>query len=169
MGLRWFGNDTDAVSRFSYKQFKVNIEDIDIHPVHEKSTSNGSIPILLAHGWPGERCSGFQGQLGWSEDSAGSIREFIPVIRPLTESAKTHNGKDVSFHVVAPSLPGLTFSSAPPRKNRTAAVTGRVFNTLMTEVLGYQKHSTHGTDWVKFLHRLQVLSRTETCGSRVLM
>lgn len=64
MGLRWFGNDTDAVSRFSYKQFKVNIEDIDIHPVHEKSTSNGSIPILLAHGWPGERCSGFQGQLG---------------------------------------------------------------------------------------------------------
>lgn len=77
----------------------------------------------------------------------GSFHEFIPVISPLTQSANTSPGKNVSFHVVVPSLPGFTFSSAPPA-NWTIDDTGRIFNTLMTEVLGYPKYALHGTDWV---------------------
>ena len=52
----------------------------------------------------------------------------------------------MSFHVVVPSLPGFTFSSAPPA-NWTLDDTARVFNTLMTEVLGYKTYAAHGTDW----------------------
>jgi hypothetical protein len=47
---------------------------------------------------------------------------------------------------VVPSLPGFAFSSGPP-VNWTNDDTARVFNTLMTLVLGYKTYATHGTDW----------------------
>lgn len=83
---------------------------------------------MLNHGWP------------------GSFLEFGPTILPLTEAAKTTNGGNVSFHVVVPSLPGFVFSSAPPA-NWTTIDTARIYNTLMTEVLGYEKFAVFGTDW----------------------
>jgi pimeloyl-ACP methyl ester carboxylesterase len=70
----------------------------------------------------------------------------VPVIDPLTTAATTSNGTAVSFDVVVPSLPGYAFSSAPPA-NWTLDDTARIFNTLMTEVLGYDTYATHGTDW----------------------
>jgi pimeloyl-ACP methyl ester carboxylesterase len=87
-----------------------------------------AIPLILNHGWP------------------GSFAEFIPVIDSLTAAASTSSGKPVSFDVVIPSLPGFTFSSPPPA-NWTVDDTARVFNTLMTDVLGYETYAVHGTDW----------------------
>jgi pimeloyl-ACP methyl ester carboxylesterase len=58
----------------------------------------------------------------------------------------TSTGNPVAFDVIVPSLPGYSFSSAPPQ-NWTVNDTARVFNTLITEVLGYDKYATHGTDW----------------------
>jgi pimeloyl-ACP methyl ester carboxylesterase len=52
----------------------------------------------------------------------------------------------VAFDVIIPSLPGFAFSSPPP-ENWTAGDTARVFNTLMTDILGYSAYATHGTDW----------------------
>jgi len=51
----------------------------------------------------------------------------------------------VAFDVIIPSLPGYSFSSAPPA-NWTLRDTARVYNTLATEVLGYKKYAVHGTD-----------------------
>lgn len=39
--------------RDRYKQNLVDIENVTLHFVHEKSKSPGAIPILMAHGWPG--------------------------------------------------------------------------------------------------------------------
>jgi hypothetical protein len=58
----------------------------------------------------------------------------------------TSDGKPVVFDVIVPSLPGFTFSSPPP-ENWTIDDTARIFNTLMTDVLGYSTYATHGTDW----------------------
>jgi hypothetical protein len=66
----------------------------------------------------------------------------------LTQQVTLASGKKVSFNIVVPSLPGFLFSSAPAA-NWTVDDTGRVFNTLMTEVLGYPKYALHGTDWVR--------------------
>ncbi|KAJ7671287.1 Alpha/Beta hydrolase protein [Mycena polygramma] len=110
------------------KQFTAVIEGITVHFVHEKSTDPDAIPVVLLHGWPGS-----------------SFHEFLPIIKPLTQSASV-KGKNVSFNVVAPSLPGFVFSSAPPA-NWTVDDTARIFNTLMTEVLGYSTYTLHGTDW----------------------
>ncbi|KAJ7680814.1 epoxide hydrolase 1 [Mycena polygramma] len=110
-----------------FKQFTAVIEGLTVHFMHENSTDPDAIPVILLHGWP------------------GSFHEFGPVIKPLTQSS-TLTGKNVSFHVVVPSLPGFVFSSAPPA-NWTVDDTARVFNTLMVEVLGYSTYAVHSTDW----------------------
>ncbi|KAK4075360.1 uncharacterized protein Triagg1_4481 [Trichoderma aggressivum f. europaeum] len=104
------------------------IENLDVHFIHEKSNEPDAIPLILYHGWP------------------GSFLEFIPIIKGLTQKAKTSTGKRVSFDVVVPSLPGFAFSSAPGA-NWTVDDSARVFNTLMTKVLGYKTYAVHGTDW----------------------
>ncbi|KAF2092405.1 alpha/beta-hydrolase [Rhizodiscina lignyota] len=111
-----------------YEQYTVEIEGLTIHFVHEKSKDPHAIPIILQHGWP------------------GSFLEMVPIIDPLKSQAKTSTGKPISFNVVVPSLPGHAFSSAPPA-NWTVEDTARVFNTLMTKVLGYGTYAVHGTDW----------------------
>ncbi|KAJ7646759.1 Alpha/Beta hydrolase protein [Roridomyces roridus] len=99
-----------------------------IHHAHPHA-----IPIILMHGWP------------------GSFSEFAPIIKPLSQTGKTSTGKNVSFNVVVPSLPGFVFSSPATSANWTYRDTARVFNTLMTEVLGYSTYSIHGTDWTYLL------------------
>lgn len=109
------------------KHFTATIEGLTIHYVHEKSAEPNAIPLVLHHGWP------------------SSFLEFEPVIKPLTKLAKTSDGTDVAFNIVVPHLPGFGFSSRPPA-NWTFEDTARVFHTLMTEVLGYEKFAVHGTD-----------------------
>lgn len=115
--------------RFSrFHHYTAHIEGLDVHFIHEKSSAKDAIPLLLLHGWP------------------GSFLEFVPIINELTKVAKTSSGKQVSFDIIVPSLPGFAFSSAPPT-NWTIQDTARVFNTLLTDVLGYDTYATFGTDW----------------------
>ncbi|KAJ6480876.1 Alpha/Beta hydrolase protein [Mycena sanguinolenta] len=93
-----------------FSHFTADIEGQTVHFVHEKSAELDAIPLILLHGWP------------------GSFHEFVPVIKPLIQSANA-GGKNVSYHVV------------------TVDDTARIFNTLMTEVLGYSTYALHGTDW----------------------
>ncbi|KAJ6593146.1 Alpha/Beta hydrolase protein [Mycena capillaripes] len=111
-----------------FKQFTAVIEGLTVHFVHEKSADPDAIPVILLHGWP------------------SSFQEFLPVIKPLTESWRSPTGKNISFNVVVPSLPGFVFSDpAPP--NWTLDDTSRIMNTLMVDVLGYSTYALHGTDW----------------------
>ncbi|KAJ7463638.1 Alpha/Beta hydrolase protein [Mycena latifolia] len=111
-----------------FTQYTAVIEGLTVHFVHEKSKDPNAIPLLLLHGWP------------------GSFHEFSPVIKPLTESWRSTSGKNVSFNVIVPSLPGFVFSSAPPLKWTLQDDTPKIFNMLMTEVLGYSTYAVHGTD-----------------------
>ncbi|KAL7916674.1 Alpha/Beta hydrolase protein [Trichoderma velutinum] len=126
--LTQFDWKKEQASINKYPQFTAEIEGLTVHFVHQKSTARNAIPLILFHGWP------------------GSFLEFLPLIGNLTKEGKTSNGKSVSFDVIIPNLPGFGLSSAPPA-NWTNKDTARVFNTLMTDVLGYKKFATHGTDW----------------------
>jgi pimeloyl-ACP methyl ester carboxylesterase len=66
------------------------------------------------------------------------------------QSSNTSTGTPIAFDIIIPSLPGFAFSSAPPQ-NWTHVDTARVFNTLMTEVLGYSKYAVYGTDIGSFI------------------
>ncbi|KAJ4864059.1 alpha/beta hydrolase fold domain-containing protein [Trichoderma breve] len=119
----WF-KEEESLNR--YHHFTAKIENLDVHFIHEKSNEPDAIPLILYHGWP------------------GSFLEFIPLIKNLTQKAKTSTGKHVSFDVIVPSLPGFAFSSAPGA-NWTVDDSARVFNTLMTKVLGYKTYAVHAT------------------------
>ncbi|KAJ7310939.1 Alpha/Beta hydrolase protein [Mycena albidolilacea] len=112
-----------------FSHFVVLIKGQSVHFVHQKSEDPNAIPLIFLHGWP-----------------PGSFYEFLPVINPLTESSTSASGKTVSYNVVVPSLPGFVFSSAPPA-NWTVDDTTRIFNMLMTDVLGYSTYAVHGSDW----------------------
>ncbi|KAJ7773965.1 Alpha/Beta hydrolase protein [Mycena metata] len=123
-----FDWDTQQAELNEFHHYTAVIEGQTVHFIHERSAEEDAIPLILVHGWP------------------GSFQEFIPVIKPLTQPAKTSSGKRVSYNVVVPSLPGFVFSSPPPL-NWTVRDTARIFNTLMTDVLGYPTFALHGTDW----------------------
>ncbi|TGO18995.1 hypothetical protein BTUL_0006g00280 [Botrytis tulipae] len=111
-----------------YNHYTTTIEGLTIHFVHHKSSEQNAIPLILNHGWP------------------GTFMDFLPVIDPLTTASSISNKTSASFHVVVPSLPGYAFSSAPPA-TWTLNDTARIFNTLMTDVLGYETYAAHGSDF----------------------
>ena len=109
-------------------QFKTKIDGLDIHFAHikPKSPKNKKVfPILLVHGWP------------------GSFVEFSKIAPKL---AAVENSRDFVFEVIAPSIPGYGFSSAPSKKGFEAAQTARIFVQLMDR-LGHKKFFAQGGDW----------------------
>ncbi|KAG6875151.1 hypothetical protein C0992_004970 [Termitomyces sp. T32_za158] len=97
---------------------------LNIHYVHKKSEVTGAIPLLFVHGWPG---------------SFIEVRKLLPL---LIEASPDHP----SFHVVAISLPGYGFSSAPSKKGFEITQYAEVAHKLML-VLGYDEYVTQGGDW----------------------
>jgi pimeloyl-ACP methyl ester carboxylesterase len=124
------------------------IEGQTVHFIHERSADTDAIPVILVHGWPGIILLSISVMKLTGYLRAGSFQEFLPVIKPLTQSWTSPTGKKLSYNVVVPSLPGFVFSSAPPL-DWTVNDTARIFNTLMTDVLGYSTYAVHSTDWVR--------------------
>ena len=114
------------INRFSH--FKAPVDGIDLHFIHEKGSGDNPRPLIISHGWP------------------GTIVEFLDFI-DLLAHPENHGGdvKD-AFDVVAPSLPGFGFSGRPPRPYGPRKMAG-VFNTLMTDTLGYDSYIAQGGDW----------------------
>ncbi len=115
-----------ALNRFP--QLKVDVDGIDIHFIHEIGSGPAPTPLLISHGWP------------------GSIAEFMEIIEPLAHPERFGGNVEDAFTVIAPSLPGFGFSGRPPKPwgPRKMAVT---FNSLMTDVLGYDSYIAQGGDW----------------------
>lgn len=77
--------------------------------------------------------------------ASGSFHDFHKVIKTL---AYPTDATQPAFHVVSPSLPGYAWSTLPRRADFSIEDTARIFNKLMTEVLGYDKYLAQGGDWV---------------------
>ena len=111
-----------------FTHFKSPIDGIDIHFIYEKGSGANPKPLILSHGWP------------------GSIVEFVDFV-DLLAHPENHGGSiDDAFDVVAPSLPGFGFSGRPPRPYGPRKMAD-IFNSLMTNVLGYETYIAQGGDW----------------------
>jgi pimeloyl-ACP methyl ester carboxylesterase len=106
-----------ALNRFD--QFTTEIDGLDIHFIHQRSSGNDAFPLLITHGWP------------------GSIVEFHKVIEPLTAAG---------FDVVCPSLPGYGFSGKPMGTGWGVEKIADAWETLMGR-LGYERYGAQGGDW----------------------
>lgn len=115
-----------ALNRFD--QFTAPINDVNVHYIYEKGSGPNPFPLIISHGWP------------------GSVAEFRDVIEPLAHPEKFGGTIDDAFDVIAPSLPGFGFSDPPVRPIGPRAMAD-MFNTLMTDVLGYDHYIAQGGDW----------------------
>ncbi len=115
-----------AINRFSH--YIAPLDGIDLHFIHEKGSGPAPLPLIISHGWP------------------GTIVEFLDIIEPLAHPERFGGSTDDAFDVIAPSLPGFGFSGRPPRPIGPRKMAS-LFNTLMTEVLGYDGYLAQGGDW----------------------
>jgi pimeloyl-ACP methyl ester carboxylesterase len=107
----------------SVPQVLVEIDELDVHAVHVRSSDPKAVPLLLTHGWP------------------STCLEFVDVVPLLTEP-----GEGQSFHVVCPSLPGYGWSGKPSGTGWGVERTADAWVALM-EALGYPKFIAQGGDW----------------------
>jgi len=107
-----------------FKNYKATIDGVELHFIHQKGEGNISVPLLLTHGWP------------------DSFVRFLKIIPMLTKADE--NG--FSFDVIIPSIPGQGFSEIPKESGMNVKRIAKLFTSLMTEELGYEKFVAHGGD-----------------------
>ena len=117
----------------AFRQFKVPLQGVDLHFIHEEGKGRDPMPLLLSHGWP------------------GSVYEFHKLIPMLTDPARFGADPADSFTVIAPSLPGYALSFKPGQKRFSVDDIASCFNALMVDVLGYSSFGAQGGDWGGFI------------------
>ena len=108
-------------------QFVTEIDGVDVHFIHVKSSQEGALPLIMTHGWP------------------GSVIELIDSVGPLTDPAAHGGGAEDAFHLVLPSLPGYGLSSEPVEIGWDLGRTARAWAELMRR-LGYTRYVAQGGD-----------------------
>jgi pimeloyl-ACP methyl ester carboxylesterase len=109
-------------------QFVTEIDGLDIHFIHVRSTHEDALPLIVTHGWP------------------GSIIEQLKIIEPLTNPTAHGASAADAFHLVIPSLPGHGFSGKPTSTGWDPAHIARAWVELMNR-LGYTRFVAQGGDW----------------------
>ncbi len=112
----------------AYPNFVTEIDGLDIHFMHVRSSHAQAKPLLLTHGWP------------------GSIVEFLKVIPALAEPVEHGGNAEDAFHLVIPCLPGFGFSGKPQTTGWGVDKIARAWAQLMAR-LGYDHYLAQGGDW----------------------
>jgi len=108
--------------------FLTEIDGLDIHFIHVRSSHEDALPLIVTHGWP------------------GSIIEQLKIIEPLTNPTAHGASAADAFHLVIPSLPGYGFSGKPATTGWDPVRTARAWVELMKR-LGYTRFVAQGGDW----------------------
>lgn len=111
----------DAINAFNH--YRVNLEGVPIHFIHEKGNGPHPIPLVMTHGWP------------WT------FWDMHKVIRALTHPKDPND----AFDVVVPSLPGFGFSTPLRQQGVNFIRTADLWVRLM-EGLGYPRFAAQGSD-----------------------
>lgn len=130
--VRYWGEDYDfgrvKAKVGAYPNFVTEIDGLDIHFIHVRSSHEGALPILITHGWP------------------GSVVEQLKIIEPLTDPTAHGGSASDAFDVVIPSMPGYGFSGKPTAKGWGPDRIARAWAELMKR-LGYTRYVAQGGDW----------------------
>ncbi len=113
----------------AFQQFRLEVDGIDLHFIHEPGVGPAPVPILLVHGWP------------------GSVWEFHQLIPRLTDPARFGGDPADAFTVVAPSMPGFPLSNRPGQRRVDLVEMADLFARLLHDVLGYDRFAAQGGDW----------------------
>mmetsp|Transcript_10606 Transcript_10606/g.16070 ORF Transcript_10606/g.16070 Transcript_10606/m.16070 type:complete len:447 (+) Transcript_10606:56-1396(+) len=126
-------------------QYKVRIDNYDVHFVHKRSKNPDARALMVIHGWP------------------GSFWECHKILPMLTEPENYGGSPSDAFHVVCPSIPGYGYSSRPTTDGFDQQAAAELFAQLM-EVLGYKQYFLQGGDWGSVVASLQAsLPESQNC------
>ena len=112
----------------NFLNFKTKVDDIDIHFIKESGSGKNPKTLLLMHGWP------------------GSVFEFFNIIDQLAHPEKYGGSKEDGLTIIAPSLPGFGFSSAPKKPYGPRKI-AKILNKLMVDNLKCKTYIAQGGDW----------------------
>jgi pimeloyl-ACP methyl ester carboxylesterase len=112
----------------AYPQFITEVDGLDIHFIHVRSSHEDALPLIVTHGWP------------------GSVIEQLKIIDPLTNPTAHGGSASDAFHLVVPSLPGYGFSGKPTTTGWDPDRIARAWTVLMDR-LGYTQFVAQGGDW----------------------
>jgi len=129
-----------------FPNFITEVDNIDIHFIHEKGSGTKPMPLLISHGWP------------------GTVVEFLHIIEKLAHPERFGGKKEDAFDVIVPSLPGFGFSGRPPRPIGPRKMAD-IFNNLMTKKLGYKSYLAQGGDWGGAITTWLGYDHPETCNA----
>jgi pimeloyl-ACP methyl ester carboxylesterase len=108
-------------------QFVTEIDGVDVHFIHVRSSHEDALPLIMTHGWP------------------GSVIEQIGTVGPLTDPTAHGGSAEDAFHLVLPSLPGYGFSREPTELGWNLGRVARAWAELMKR-LGYTRYVAQGGD-----------------------
>jgi pimeloyl-ACP methyl ester carboxylesterase len=108
-------------------QFVTEIDGVDVHFIHVRSSHEDALPLIMTHGWP------------------GSVIEQIDTVGPLTDPTAHGGSAEDAFDLVLPSLPGYGFSSQPAELGWNLGRVARAWAELMKR-LGYGRYVAQGGD-----------------------
>jgi pimeloyl-ACP methyl ester carboxylesterase len=108
-------------------QFTTQIDGVDIHFIHVKSSHANALPLIMTHGWP------------------GSVIELLETVGPLTDPTAHGGSAEDAFHLVLPSLPGYGFSAEPAELGWNVGRVAQAWAELMNR-LGYTRYVAQGGD-----------------------
>lgn len=119
---------TAEASLNAFDHFTTDIDGRSVHFIHQRSSNEDALPLVMTHGWP------------------GSITEFTKIIPLLTEPQAHGGDAGDAFHVICPSIPGYGFSSpaTAPGFDQKRVAEGHV---ELINQLGYDRYGAAGGDW----------------------
>jgi pimeloyl-ACP methyl ester carboxylesterase len=109
--------------------FRVSIDGVPVHFIHERGKGPKPVPLILSHGWP------------WT------FWDLRKVIGPLSDPAAYGGDPADAFDVVIPSLPGFGFSTPLTVPGINFWRTADLWRVLMRDVLGYGRFGAQGGDF----------------------
>lgn len=112
----------------SVPNFMTEIDGLDFHFIHVRSSHEDALPLIVSHGWP------------------GSVIEQLKLVEPLTDPTAFGGTASDAFHLVIPSMPGYGFSGKPTSTGWGPERIARAWDTLMKR-LGYAHYTAQGGDW----------------------
>ena len=115
-----------AMNRFA--NYRVVLDGVPIHFVHEPGRGSDPMPLILTHGWP------------WT------FWDYEHLIGPLSDPAAFGGDPRDAFDVIVPSLPGTAFSSPLRTTGIGVTATADLWLRLMRDVLGYDRFAAGGGD-----------------------
>src|SRR5580658_3186905 len=111
-----------------FPHFLTEVDGVQVHFLHARSTEPNAMPLIITHGWP------------------GSFVEFLDVIDPLINPT-AHGGDPAdAFHVIIPSMPGYGFSGPTHQLGWDTERVALAWTELMRR-LGYTRYIAQGGDW----------------------